>query len=199
MPRYLNTFVDILDKIDFDTIENSPHSIYAISKKFELIYLNQGWFNFAKENNGEPDISEKFKIGTSIFKGIKGIVSEYYYDKYSTILKTLKPWSHEYQCSSNELYREFLQNVYPLKKGEGLLIVNSLKIEEPHEVLTSHNNSYLQENGFIVQCCNCRKTQKADDHDIWDWVPHYIEKMPPNVSHSICPVCFDYYYKNSGK
>jgi len=196
--RYTNTFKNLLDKIDFETIENSKHAIYAISKNFELIYFNQAWFDFAKQNNGEPNISKKFIIGTNIFEGIKGIVAVYYLDKYSTVQKTLKPWSHEYQCSSNSTYREFLQNVYPLKEGSGLIIINSLKVEHPIYETENHHLSkhfYIQEDGFIVQCCQCRKTQNAKNKSQWDWVPSFVEKMPKNVSHSICPICFDYYYK----
>lgn len=197
--KYSNNFIKLLDKISFETIEKSKHSIYAVSKNFELIYFNPAWFEFAKQNNGEPNISKKFKIGTNLFDGIKGIVSEYYLDKYSKVLKTQKPWNHEYQCSSNTTYREFFQNVYPLKNGEAILIVNSLKIEEPIKENIRHNKSkifYEHDDGFIVQCCQCRKTQRANDNSTWDWVPSFVEKMPENVSHSICPICFDYYYKN---
>lgn len=196
--RYTNSFIDQLYKIDFETIEKSAHSIYAISNKFELIYFNQAWFNFAEQNNGEPHISTKYTIGTNIFEGIKGTVSHYYYDKYSSIIKTGKPWHHEYQCSSHLLFREFYQNVYPLKDSSGLIIINSLKVEK---TLTTQNTplcldeTYRQEDGFIVQCCQCRKTQQAINKDIWEWIPGFVEKMPANVSHSICPICFDYYYK----
>ncbi|NSW45150.1 MAG: hypothetical protein HPY79_04990 [Bacteroidales bacterium] len=193
--RFIDGILTILENFDFNTLEESAHSVYAISNNFELIYFNQAWFNFAKQNNGEPIISSKYKIGTNIFDGMTEIVSKYYFEKYQYILHTKKVWHHDYQCSSSNIYREYHQSVYPLKNNKGLVIINSLKVEKKIHDTYNTDYSYTQEDGFVVQCCNCRKTQRNSDKQIWDWVPAFVEKMPQNVSHSICPICFDYYYK----
>ena len=59
----------------------------------------------------------------------------------------------------------------------------------------ANKKKYLDSNGFINQCSNCRNSQRADQPETWDWVPAWIENMPENVSHTICPTCFDYYWK----
>ena len=58
---------------------------------------------------------------------------------------------------------------------------------------------YIQSTGFITQCSYCRRCERADRSEIWDWVPSWVEKIPDNCSHSICPTCFDYYWKYNKK
>lgn len=95
----------------------------------------------------------------------------------------------------------FSQDAYPLKNHEGIIVVNSLKIERAIEENNSTHSEYksaiyLNENGLITQCSNCRKTQRTSEPEIWDWIPMLIEQPPKNVSHSICFICYDYYWKN---
>jgi hypothetical protein len=40
MKRYEEDFKSKLVGLDFDTIENSPHSIFGLSKELKLIYFN---------------------------------------------------------------------------------------------------------------------------------------------------------------
>jgi hypothetical protein len=40
MKRYEEDFKSKLVGLDFDTIENSPHSIFGLSKELKLIYYN---------------------------------------------------------------------------------------------------------------------------------------------------------------
>ena len=64
--RYDQIFLSKLDGFDFETLENCPHSIFGLSKDLQLIYFNKAWFDFAKQNNGEPGISNRFQLGTPI-------------------------------------------------------------------------------------------------------------------------------------
>ena len=201
MERYIKDFETKLLGIDFQTIENSSHSIFGLSKKLELIYFNRAWLAFAKANNGEPDISRRFPLGTPLQEAISGELKNLYIQKYNEVLKTCKPWYHEYECSSSRIYRIFHQGVYPLKNGEGLIVVNSIKIEKKLRrrngtVLSPKKEDYLQEFGLLTQCSNCRRTQRAHEPGIWDWIPSWVEKTPEGVSHSICPICFDFYWKS---
>lgn len=115
-------------------------------------------------------------------------------------LKTGKPWRHEYECSSIHLFRRFHQNIYPIKNGKGLIIANSLSIAIPMKNIgriasDAIEKLYLNSDGFVVQCCNCRCTQRAEEPKIWDWVTKWIENIPSNFSHTICPICYDFYWK----
>jgi hypothetical protein len=193
MKRYLDTFQSNLDGLDFETLENSPHSIFGLSNDLKLIYFNKAWFEFSKLNNGEPRMSEVFTIGTPIEKAINGKIKDFYLSNYKKVLSDLKVWKHEYECSSPTLYRIFCQDVYPLKNGTGLVVVNSLKTEKVID------NKYVDKNDIITQCTNCRKTQRVNNIDVWDWVPDLVYDAQKKVSHSICLICYDYYWKYRGK
>nr|MBA3971628.1 hypothetical protein [Bacteroidota bacterium] len=125
MLRYEEGFKSKLIGVDFETLENSAHSIFGLSKDLKLNYFNNAWFKFAKQNDGEPNISHQFPLGTPIDKAIFGNLKAFFIDNYTRVLQNQKVWKFEYECSSPTLYRLFCQDVYPLKNGDGLLIVNS--------------------------------------------------------------------------
>lgn len=103
-----------------------------------------------------------------------------------------------YECSSPTIFRKFMMHVFPLKKTPGLLVVNSLCVERPHEA--SHESpcgaGYRSSHGVVVMCSHCRRTKRSESSDHWDWVPEYVERLPPNTSHGLCNLCLEYYYSN---
>ena len=200
MERYKKDFLTTLKGFDFNTLENSKHSIYGLSKNLNLTYFIPSWFRFLKENNFEESDLHKFPLGTSIIEALRGEIKDFYIQNYKKVLETGEIWQHEYECSSSKEFRKFHQGVYPLKNGEGLIVINSLLVNLPMDQIgrKAHDaiaKNYLQSTGFITQCSNCRKCQRVDQEEVWDWVPEWVERMPANSSHSICPTCFDYYWK----
>lgn len=201
MKRYLDSFKSKLIGIDFNTLENSKYSIHCISEELNLIYVNPAWINFARENGANEVLLNNIPLGINITKAFNGEnTKNYYTENYLNVFKTGKPWRHEYECSTINEFRKFHQDTYPINKGSILVIKNTLNIKLPMEkigrkVFKAVNKNYTDSNGFVTQCCNCRCTQRAKEPEIWDWVPDWIENIPINFSHSICPVCFDYYWK----
>jgi hypothetical protein len=53
---------------------------------------------------------------------------------------------------------------------------------------------YQDEHGVMVQCSHCRRVRVAHDKARWEWVPSYVEQVPPGTSHGLCNLCFEYYY-----
>lgn len=201
MERYKPDFPSKLKGIDFKTLEKNPQSVYGLSKDLELTYLNPGWIRFANENGGSENILNGFQLGTSIIKAIGGQkIKDFYIQNYERVLTTGEVWSHEYECSSIDVSRLYHQSTYPLKNGEGLIIINTLMVKLPmskigRKAYEAIEKTYVQSDGYITQCSNCRYTQRAEQPQIWDWVPAWVEKMSNNFSHSICPTCFDYHWK----
>lgn len=196
-------FLKNLTRFDLETLEKSSYVIYGLSKDLKIIYANPAWGKFAGENGGDMETLGHY-LGTPIMDAIGGNkVQEFYQSQYEKVLSTGEKWTHVYQCSSATEYREHYQQVYPLKSNNGLLIINSIAQVAPWDEQDLADNTqteqYLQSNGYIVQCSNCRQTQNALHPERWDWVPDFIAHPPKNVSHSICPVCFDYYWKNKKK
>jgi hypothetical protein len=199
MLRYKKEFSDNLLGIEFDTIEQNTESIYGLSKELTFNYFNPAWFQFAKENGGESTIANNYPLGTSLTKVLPQSLQQFYVTKYTEVLATGKVWHHEYECSSSTLFRIFNQSTYPLKNGNGLVVINRLSVQLPMNQLNRPESKPLEEQythdtGFIHQCCNCRSIQRVANPDTWDWVPAWVTNIPEETSHTICPVCYDYYW-----
>lgn len=198
--RYKPNFSNQLEGFDFKTIENSSQSIFALSNDLKLIYFNKAYINFAIENSTDLNTAKISPLGIELKNIVPEILLEFYTKNYLEALKTGEVWHHQYECSSDNNYRLFVQTVYPLKNKTGLLIENKLRIEKSFSEIDKKDNDpnlniYTQPTGFINQCSNCRGIQRVDNTDKWDWVSYWVKNIPKNTSHTICPVCFDYYWK----
>ncbi len=202
MERCSSNFKPDLEGFDLPTIESDPSTIFGLDPDLNLTYFNKAWFSFAAENNGEPAISNKFPVGTPLDSAISEPLKQFYKRMFRRVLQIGVAWSHEYECSSDELYRFYRQTAYPFHNRKGLIVVNSLSVCEPvneqnkSEASAASAKLYFQDSGFVTQCGHCRRTQRANEPRVWDWVPALL-KLHENVSHSLCPVCFDYYFKHN--
>ena len=167
-----------------------------------LYYVNPSWIRFAEENGLIENFLTMFPLGTLLEKMFtKSPMKDFYINSFKTVLATGKVWRNEYECSSVDEYRYFHQIVYPLKKSQGLIIVNSLVIALPmdevvnRKIHDANKELYIKDTVFITQCSNCRRVQRNDESEIWDWVPTWVAKMPIETSHSYCPTCFDHHWK----
>ncbi len=162
-----------------------------MSKNLKLIYYNPTWRIFANEN-GANDAELKIKsLAQPIIDALPEPFKNYYLSKFNEVLKTGKVWHFDYECSSAETYRLFNQIAHPFKNGKGIIVVNRLRVEMPmsktnRKIKKALEHLYLQETGFINQCCNCRCIQSVKNKKEWDWVPEWVKQMHPNTSHTIC-------------
>lgn len=200
MIYFYENFAKLLDAYPARELSSKPGSVYGIDAEFRLACANPAWFTFARDNNGEPEISSSWG-GRSILEAMPPVVRDFYEQNYRTCLATGKKWQHEYECSSPERYRRFHQVAYPLTGGKGLLLVNAQVIEVPHskDRVRPENTElahYLDPNGFICQCAHCRRVKNfsVTTPQRWDWIPEWVNRCPPNTSHSFCPSCYGHYY-----
>ena len=200
MERYIQNFPGMLSGVDLETLEADPQSIYALSDQLKLIYLNPGWFRFARENDGEPSISGRYPVGSDFPEAVSESLRGFYVEHFQSILQTGVIWEHDYECSSPDLYRIYHETAYPMHNKRGVLVMNSLLIETAHEPsdesVSSDELVYRNDNGLIMQCGYCRRFQRNQTPDIWDWNPTWLRHPPGQVSHSLCKICYDYYFKN---
>lgn len=196
-------FDRLLLNFSVQEFENHHDPVYGLWQDLRLAYLNPAWFRFAAENGGEPAISSRWNLGVSIMESVAGQLQPFYRKLLENCLKPekaeLRPVQHEYECSSGALYRRFQLTVYPLKDHQGLLLVNSLVIERPHDPAERQPRApdkadYADQHGLIHQCCHCRRVQNQEIGNRWDWVPQWVDHIPRDTTHSLCPFCLDYYY-----
>ena len=202
LKRYNNSFLDKLGDFNFEVLESSKNAIYALSNDLKFIYFNPAWFEFANKNGFDKSSAQQIVLGTSVLKSFGGIrLKLYFRNKYKKVIRTGKVWHHQYECSSNKKYRFFHQTAYPLQNKEGILIIHTEMFKLPmsnmnRETFHAIEHRYFNAEGRILQCSNCRHTQRADDPEIWDWVPSWVKKLPANYTLTICPTC-EHLYKES--
>ncbi|MGY8826188.1 MAG: hypothetical protein ACKVJG_20015 [Candidatus Latescibacterota bacterium] len=104
-------------------------------------------------------------------------------------------WDYEYECSSPPLFRRYLQSMYPLKDGTGLVVVNHLLVEDAHSLTAEgpDRERYLNQHGLIVQCSHCRCVKRQGVEHQWDWVPDWVADCPKGTTYFLCSTCFTYY------
>ena len=193
-------FEALLDKFDLDVLESEPGAVFGLWPGLRLCYMNPGWFRFAKENEGDAAIAP-YTLGSCIEGAIGEPLRYFYTQAFKVVFTVGTPWSHDYECSSPTRLRYYHQSVYPLSNREAVVVVNSLRISRPHDAMKrpakpATEALYRDHNGFIAQCSHCRRVQRVDHPTQWDWVPAWVKAMPANTSHSLCHICYDYYYKD---
>ena len=177
MKRFDPSFPNVATGIDFDTLEGSEYSIYALTADLKFIYFNPAFFQFTEENDIADNYFDTFGIGSSFSEVLKGDkVKQRYISAYENVLDSGDVLHHEYECSSGTQYRYFHQGVFPFKNGDGLIVINSLMVNLPvnqlqKSVFDAQSSVYLGDDGFIVQCSNCRHVQRVKQPDVWYWVP----------------------------
>jgi hypothetical protein len=195
-----NGFIEHLQNFDPLTLDDEGNVVYGLTADLRLAYFNPAWRRFARDNGGVALGDDRYGPGTPVLEAISGPLRDFYARAYARVLETGEVWHHEYECSSPDTYRVFHQTVYPLRQRRGLVVVNSLAVSRPHEreahaVAPAGEYAYRNAEGLITQCSHCRRVQRTDERPHWDWVPEWVSDMPPETSHGLCPLCFDYYYR----
>lgn len=191
-------FLTQLAGFDLDVFEASSNTVYALRPDFSLAYYNGAWARFALENHGDP---AKLRNGDcpDAIEACTPSLRHFYRGLFQRVLDTGEPLEHEYLCPSPTLERRFVMRIRPLPGG--LLVTNHLLVETPHGEpgKPAREPVYTAENGIITQCAHCRMTRRADDPNTWDWVPGFVAVQPDNLSHGLCPTCFQYHYPKLAK
>jgi len=191
------SFRPLLTNFDDTLLDSRVVCTYGLWPDLTIAYLSPGWFGFAAANGGEPEISQRWNLGSNLLTGIQGPLRSFFRDGYLRCLKEQRYWEHSYQCSSMRHYRWLQMLAYPLKNSEGLLVTHTLRIERSHraDLQSSLSNPkyYTDQNNLMQQCSYCRRMRRAARPDVWDWVGSWVEKSPENTSHGICESCYGYY------
>ena len=135
MEKLDKEFKDLLENRTLTDLRKHSGAVYGVWGDMRLGYLSPGWFRFAKENGGEPSISVDWGLGKSILDSTTNNVRDFYEAKLNACMNSGEVWKHEYECSIHQIYRRFHQVAYPLGQREGLLLVNSIVVEQPHDLV----------------------------------------------------------------
>lgn len=184
----------LLHAFDLQCFERDESVIFGLDSELRLIYCNPAWGRFAKEN-GAPALEPGRVLGMALMGVVPAALREFYRRAYSGVLISGLTWQFTYECSSADVERRFHMAVHPSPGRDALVVVNSLVHEAPHK-RAAHEAGYAYRNlnGIIIMCAHCRRTKSAVNPERWDWVPQYVERMPKEVSHSLCPICKELHF-----
>ncbi|HEY6274192.1 MAG TPA: hypothetical protein VIX19_19590 [Terriglobales bacterium] len=178
-------------------LDASPYACFVLSESLDITYCNVAWDRFAREQGGTAAVMARNIVGKNLLDFVPTDLKSFYREMIDRVRAQGRPIGHDYECSSASVFRLYHLQVYPLKSGSGFVVENSLRVEHPHDRVARepHDALYSDTNGFIVCCANCRRTRRATDPTIWDWVPAYLESKLLNISHGVCPLCLEFYYR----
>ena len=183
--------------LSIEELESEQSIVYLLDSDLRLVYCNPAWDQFAIRNQGDG-LEWNGPRGTPILEAIADPIRPFYEEGFRRVAETGEVWEHDFECSSSELYRRYHMQVKPLEATGGFIIINSLLVETPHEAdrlaMPEVTTLYLGQGDIVTMCCHCRRTQRSDGSQTWDWVPRYLEAPPGRVSHGLCASCAAYFY-----
>jgi len=196
--RVLSGTAPLLLPFQPEVLDRIPASICAVDGDRRICYLNPAWLAFAVAN-GASGVPESCGLGKNVLFAVPPVLRPFHENMYAQARASGQPVEHEYKCSSSTHQRVFRMRIYPCS-SDALVVVHSLVHEKPHSQAPSAclEDMYRDARGMIAQCSNCRRVRRAGTGEgigsQWDWVPEYVARMPPRITHGICPVCLDFYY-----
>lgn len=171
-----------------------PSTLVAIAVDGEIQWLNEAWYEFARANGGANTLS-RFLVGSNYFDGIAcPQLRTFFQRQLSDAYEQAQIFELEYECSSPDVRRLFRMRALPIAHAG--LLVEHVKIYEgaiSHPAKRAELEHYVNADGLIVQCSNCRKVKRADGRT-WDWVREWVSLQQSRVSHGLCEVCFGFYW-----
>jgi len=185
----------VLSEYPREVVEKNAAVMFSLDGNLNITYCNPAWDHFAMANGGQH-LCVPAPIGRCILDYIAGPDREYFAKHYKRVIRQSEVWERDYECSSADVYRKFRLRVVPFRKKVGLAVLNSLIVEEPHQIAATApvEEAYRRPDGLIVMCASCRRTRRIGPVEHWDWVPAFVEEFPPRTTHGVCLPCRELYY-----
>lgn len=181
-----------------ENLESDPAVIYWLDPDLRIVHCNAAWDRFALQNGGHG-LERVHQVNRPLMDVIAQPLKNFYAESYGLVLSSGKPFEYTYECSSALVFRTIRMMTYPDPERDGLIVVNSVEMERPHDSMQRPPCPpaaalYRDKHGIMTACCHCRRTRRARQAAVWDWVPGFVDQPPEAVSHGICEVCMNVFY-----
>jgi hypothetical protein len=175
-----------------DAYDDDPAIIYALDHDLRFVRCNPAWDRFAKEN-GAPDLTRSNVYGRCIMDVVPDVLRNFYTIAYDSVRRFRRQWWHIFECPSPTQARSFQMRILP-REGDGLLIVNTLIREEPHEEqIPARIEEYTDADGIATVCSHCRRAEHLSEPNRWDFVPLLLITNAVLRWPGLCPFCSNYH------
>jgi len=179
--------------------------ILKIDHSDRIIFVNEHWLNFARENDADGLIKSSI-LGQSLWKFI---CDDSTIHLYQTMLararKEKLSFSIPFRCDSPD-YRRFMEMKITPSGNEAISFESWIVKLEPREHVGLFEAGHERSDELIRVCSYCKKIFAAESgwHDVEEAITlldlFSAEKLP-QITHTICPSCYRECMKalNSGK
>lgn len=181
-------------EVQRDVLESTANVAYILDGNLRISYCNPAWDRFALANEGELATAEKV-LGTPVLAYVSKHLRHFYQVMFDRSRAEKRLVEFDFECSSPYVYRLLHMQLLPFKESDGILIMNSVRIERAHDLSLPRQSpqAYFHED-IATLCAHCRRAKHATEEQ-WDWVPELLRDKSGRISHGICPVCRDYMYR----
>lgn len=172
-------------------LDASASTVIGLRADLSVGFRNSAWDRFAVENGAEE---LRRWNGRPIVEVFTPALRAFYEALLRGVQATGVAIDHDYACPNPARQQVFRLRVLPLEHG-ALLLTHHLHVVHAHGPPAEADAAvYRDAHGIVTQCAHCRHTRRADAPATWDWVPAYLDRMLPDVSHGLCPSCFRHYF-----
>lgn len=166
--------------------------IYRIDENNIIVYVNEEWLEFARENKS-AGLTRESVIGTSLWKYINDIETVHIYE---SLIERVKmngnPVIVPYRCDSPQRRRFMEMKIYQIP-ANFIEFQNFILREEPRKLITLIDTA-APRNGKILELCGwCKKVLTPEG---WVEIEEAMQLLKlfnipklPKISHGICPAC----------
>ena len=194
-------------QFDLEALERHPWPVAGLDGAGVIVYVNPAWSRFARDNGAGDAVDRHWSLGADYFAAVAEPLRDFYRELVASAPgthETLKPRVHEYECSSAAACRRFALQVFALTEQGGRVLVHSQLVEHAHDPATHapappELARYSGTDGLVRQCAHCRRVARNDEAHRWDWVPAWVSRPPRHTTHTVCAVCYGYYYPGLGR
>jgi hypothetical protein len=189
------SFLASLQGYTLESLDGEAATVIGVSQDGRIALLNSAWSTFALQNGGDAMLG-RWGLGAALLSAISGPLHDYYERAFVQVRASGDVFEQTYSCHSRSREREYRLRVYPLTDG-GLLLMHTLSSSLPLASTAGDAlrwTRYIDVDGLVHQCSNCRRVRRTSGVAAWDWVAELVEHPPSNTSHGICSVCCGGYY-----
>jgi hypothetical protein len=173
-----------------------------------ILFVNEAWDRFARENGGGERVASASLVGTSWFDHIAGETPRRLHRLlFERAVRRLGPAAHGgvvqlNEANGPETARLVATHLEPITGPNDSLtgvavvhrVVRELPLSEVYPVVGGDEGRWQDAEGRIEQCSCCRRVRRPDEPEEWDLAPGLVAEPPEHVHFGYCSLCLELHY-----